>query len=37
MITEREKSAGKTTNCESKLPNGKTMIKEKNGGEIRHP
>jgi hypothetical protein len=25
MITEREKSAGKTTNCESKLPNGKTM------------
>ena len=28
MITEREKFAGKTTNHESKLPNGKTMTKE---------
>jgi len=27
MITEREQSAGKTTNCESKLPNGKTMTR----------
>jgi hypothetical protein len=33
MITEREESAGKPTNCESKLPNGKTIeakLKEKN-------
>jgi len=28
MITEREKSAGRTTNHESKLPNGKTMTRE---------
>jgi hypothetical protein len=28
MITEREKSAGKPTNCESKLPNGKAMTRE---------
>ena len=28
MITDREESAGKTTNGESKLPNGKTMNKD---------
>jgi hypothetical protein len=28
MITEREKSAGRTTNHESKLPNGKPMTRE---------
>jgi hypothetical protein len=28
MITDREQSAGKTTNCESKLPIGKTMTRE---------
>jgi len=28
MITEREESAGKPTNGESKLPNGKTMNRE---------
>jgi len=28
MITEREESAGKPTNCESKLPNGKAMTRE---------
>jgi hypothetical protein len=27
MITDREESAGKTTNGESKLPNGKTMTR----------
>jgi len=28
MITEREKFAGRTTNHESKLPNGKPMTRE---------
>jgi hypothetical protein len=28
MITEREESAGKPTNGESKLPNGKTMTRD---------
>jgi len=28
MITDREESAGKTTNSESKLPNGKTMTRD---------
>jgi hypothetical protein len=28
MITEREEFAGKTTNGESKLPNGKTMTRD---------
>jgi hypothetical protein len=28
MITEREEFAGKTTNRESKLPNGKTMTRD---------
>jgi hypothetical protein len=28
MITDREESAGKTTNGESKLPNGKTMTRD---------
>jgi hypothetical protein len=28
ILTEREESAGKTTNGESKLPNGKTMTRD---------